>query len=80
MLGSCQLHQADVIDHFEMRTSNENSKSSLSYRFEVSVLVPELADLGFVRETLFFKTWNILDLIRYKYRSLQFDLSNVLLF
>ena len=30
MLGSCQLHQAyhqdDMIDHFEMRTSNENSK------------------------------------------------------
>ena len=30
MLESCELHQtyhqADVIDHFEMRTSNENSK------------------------------------------------------
>ena len=67
MLGSCQLHQAyhqdDVIDHFEMRTSNENSKNIRSYRIEVSVLVLELADLGFVRETLILKTWNISDII-----------------
>ena len=64
MFESFQLHQAwnqaDVIDHFEMRTSNENIRS---YRFEVSVQVPELADLGFLRETLIFKTWNILDMI-----------------
>ena len=32
-------------------------------QFEVFVLVPELPDLGFVRETLIFKTWNILDII-----------------
>ena len=51
-----------------------------SYRFEVFVLVPELADLGFVRETLILKTWNLLDLIGYKDRSLQGELSNVLLF
>ena len=38
-----------------------------SYRFEVSDLVLDLADLGFVRETLIFKTWNISDLIGYKY-------------
>ena len=29
----------------------------------MSVLVLEFADLGFVRETLIFKTWNLLDLI-----------------
>ena len=66
MLGSCQIHQyyhqADVIDHFEMRTSNENRKKIISYRFEVFVLVSELADLGFVREPLILKTWNRLDL------------------
>ena len=63
MHGICQLrqayHQADVIDHFEMRTSNANSKKIRSYRFEMSVLVPELADLGFVRETLIFKKLGI---------------------
>ena len=67
MLGSFQLHQdyhqANVVDHFKMRTSNENSKGFRSYQFEVSVLVPELADPGFVTKTLIFKTWNILDLI-----------------
>ena len=67
MLGSCQLHQAChqayVIDHFEMRTSNENIENITSYRFEVSDLVPELSDLGFVRETLIFKTWNLSDMI-----------------
>ena len=51
-----------------------------SYRFEVSVLVPELADLGFATETLIFKTWNISYLIGYKYISLQMELSKVLLF
>ena len=63
MLGSFQLypayHQADVIDHFEMRTLNANSQKIRSYRFEVSVLLPELADLGFVRETLILKSWNL---------------------
>ena len=44
------------------------------------VLVPELANLGFVKETLIFKTWNILDLIVWTDRSLQVELSNVLLF
>ena len=44
------------------------------------ILVSELADLGFVRETLIFKTWNLSHLIRYKYISLQAELSNVLLF
>ena len=34
----------------------------LSYNFEVSVLVLELVDLGFVREALILKNWNILDL------------------
>ena len=67
MLGSCKLqqayHQADVIDHFEMRTSNENSKGFRSYQFEVFILVPELVDLGFVIETLIFQIWNLLDLI-----------------
>ena len=46
----------------------------------MSVLVLELADLGFVTETLIFKTWNILDLIGYKYIYIQGELSNVLLF
>ena len=41
----------------------EISSNVRSYQFEVSVLVLELADLGFVTETLIFKTWNILDLI-----------------
>ena len=66
MLGIFQLyqayHQADVIDHFETITSNENRKIR-SYQFEVSVLVPELADLGFVRETLIFKTLNLSNMI-----------------
>ena len=43
-------------------------------------MVPELVDLGFVRETLIFKNWNILDLIGYNDISLQMELSNVLLF
>ena len=63
MLESCELqqayHQADVIDHFEIRTSNENSKGL------------DLTDLrclswfwsGFVIETLIFKTWNFSDMI-----------------
>ena len=59
MLESFQLHQAchqaRVIGHFEMRTSNVNSKKFRSYQFGVSILVPELADLGFVGETLIFK-------------------------
>ena len=38
-------------------------KNIRSYRFEVSVLVPELADLEFVKETLILKTWNLSDLI-----------------
>ena len=84
MLGIFQLHQAyhqaDVIDHFEMRTSNENSQKIRSYRFEVSVLVPELANPGFVRGTLILKTWNISYLIGYKGIPLQGELSNVLLF
>ena len=46
----------------------------------MSVLVPDLTDLGFVRETLIFKTWNLSDIIGYKYGSLQYYLSNVLLF
>ena len=46
----------------------------------MSVLLPELADLGFVRETLILKTWNLLDLIGYKYRSLKMYLYNVLIF
>ena len=69
-----------VISHFEMRTSNVNSKRLDLYRFEVSVLVPELADLGFVRETLIFKSWKISDMIGQKYAPLQGELSNVLLF
>ena len=62
MLGSCHLnqacHQAGVISHFEMRTSNVNRKI-----LEVSILVPNLVDLGFVSETLILKTWNLSDLI-----------------
>ena len=50
------FHQASVISHFEMRTSNVNSKKIRSYRFEVFILVLELLDLGFARETLNFKT------------------------
>ena len=46
----------------------------------MSVLVSELADLGFVRETILFKTWNISNLIGYKDISLQVKLSNVLPF
>ena len=53
MLGSFQLHQAYhqaiVIDHIEMRTSN-GIQNIRSYRFEVSILVPEFVDLGFVAE------------------------------
>ena len=84
MFGSCQphqaFHQADVIDQFEMRTSNENSKGLDLYRFEVFVLVPEPANLRFAIENLIFKTWNIPDMIGYKYISLQMDLSNLLIF
>ena len=40
----------------------------------MSVLVPDLDDLGSVRETLIFKTWNLLDLIGYKDISLQVEL------
>ena len=43
---------------FQMRTSNGDRKIFRSYQFEVSNLVPEMADLGFVRETLIFETWN----------------------
>ena len=46
----------------------------------MSILLPELADLGFVRETLIFKTWNLSDMIQYKDRSLEGKLSNVFLF
>ena len=46
----------------------------------MSVLIPVLAVLGFVTEILIFKTWNISDLIGYTDRSLQMELSNVLLF
>ena len=46
----------------------------------MSVLVPELVELGFVRENLISKTWNLSDLIGYKDRSLQGELSNELLF
>ena len=74
------FHQVGLISHFEMRTSTVNRKKIRSYQFEVSILVLELADLGVVRETLILKTWNILDLIVYKYISFQGDLSNVLLF
>ena len=70
MLGSYQLHQAcdqvGVISHFQMRTSNVNRKKIRSYRFEVSVLVPNLDDLGFFSETIIFKTWNLSYLIGYK--------------
>ena len=41
----------------------ESAKSNHFLQFEVSVLVLELSDLGFVTETLIFKTWNISDLI-----------------
>ena len=41
---------------------------------EVSVLVPELADLGFFRETLILKTWNISDLIGQNDIYLQMEL------
>ena len=51
-----------------------------SYRFEVLDLVPKLADLGFVRETLIFQTWNFKLLIGQKDAPLQGKLSNVLLF
>ena len=46
----------------------------------MSVLVSEFADLGFVVETLIFKTWNLSDLIGWTDRYLQMELSNVLLF
>ena len=43
--------------------SNENLKWKYqrfrSYRFEVFDLVPELVDLGFVRETLISQTWSL---------------------
>ena len=48
-----------VMSHFEMRTSNGNNQRFRSYQFEVSDLVWELADLGFVRETLIFETWSL---------------------
>ena len=46
----------------------------------MSVLVLELADLGFVREILILKNWNILDMIGYKDRSLEGKLSNKFFF
>ena len=46
----------------------------------MSVLVLELVDVEFVRETLIFKKRNLSDLIGYKDRSLQGELLNVLLF
>ena len=46
----------------------------------MSILVPKLADLGFVKETLIFKNWSLKILIGYKYRPLQGELSNVLIF
>ena len=63
ILESCKIHQAcnqgGVISHFEMRNSNVNNKKIRYYQFEVSVQVLELDDLGFVKETLIFKNWNI---------------------
>ena len=67
----------------------------ISYRFEVSVLVPKLADLGLVIETLILKTWNLsdligqttifkywnlLDLIGYKYVSPEGEMINIFIF
>ena len=65
---------------FQKRITLERSPWKGPFWVEISSNVPELADLGFVRETLIFKTWNLSDIIRYKYISLQFELSNVLLF
>ena len=69
-----------MIDHFEMRTSNSNSKRLDLTDLRCPSCFSELADLGLVRETLIFKTWNLLDLIGQKYISLQGELSNVLRF
>ena len=46
----------------------------------MSVLVPNLANKGFVRETIIFKTWNVSELIIYKYAPPQGELSNILIF
>ena len=46
-----------------------------SYRFEVSVLVPEFVDLGFVVETLILKIWQLSDMIGQEDKSLQMELS-----
>ena len=68
-----------MIGHFEMRTSNVNSKI-LDLTDLVSVPVLDLDDLGFFKETLIFKTWNFKLLIRKKEMPLQGELSNVLIF
>ena len=64
-----------VMSHFEIRTSNGNSKDLYLYRFEVYDLLSELADLGFVKETLIFQTWNFKLLIGQKYMPLQGNFS-----
>ena len=43
-------------------------------------MVLDLDDLGFVRETLIFKTWNISYMIAYKYVPPKGKLSNILIF
>ena len=63
-----------------MRTSNKNSKRLDLTNLRCPSWFRSWLDLGFVRETLIFKTWNISDLIGHKYISLQDDLSNVLIF
>ena len=52
--------------YFQMRNSNVNRRFR-SYLFEVSNLVPELADLGFVKQTLVLQTWSLGILFWQKY-------------
>ena len=44
------------------------------------VLVPDLVDLGFVRETIIFKTWNLSYIIGYKDVALEGEMSSILIF
>ena len=50
-------------EYDESYFSNENLEWKYqifrSYQFEVSDLVPELTNLGFVKEALIFQTWNL---------------------
>ena len=53
------VRERDEAKSLTQEELDQGIKHIFRCRFEVSVLVLELADLGFVRETLISKTWNI---------------------